>query len=142
MNYYAQFTPAEEGGFNITFRDLDCVHTCGDDYDQSFIMAEDGVLAALSIYADMGQKIPLPTPKQDGEVAIAIDICTVAKILLHNALVERGTSKTYVAKCLGISPQAFGRFTDFYRKTKVENIEKALKVLDLALNLNLSPLNA
>ena len=42
MYYPAKFTPAEEGGYIVTFRDIPEAITQGDDMTEAVEMAEDG----------------------------------------------------------------------------------------------------
>ena len=65
--YPAQFTPAEEGGFVVIFRDIPEAVTQGDDFDEAEKMAKDVLLSAIELYREENRPIPQPSEPQDGE---------------------------------------------------------------------------
>lgn len=139
MHYYATFTKNENGGYFVEFRDLDKAYTQGDDFDDALMMAKDVLLTAFAIYVKQGEPIPLPSPKQGDEVAVFVDLCTVAKILFHNKRLKSDVTNAELARRLNIAPQNVPRFTDFFLKTKIEKLEQAFNALGYELSLSVTP---
>ncbi len=59
--YPAVFTPEKEGGYSITFPDLEGCYTCGDSLADSLMMAEDALALVLYGYETDGRAIPAPS---------------------------------------------------------------------------------
>ena len=59
--YPAIFTPEEDGGFSITFPDLEGCYTCGDSLEDGIEMAEDALALVLYGYEKDGRPIPAPS---------------------------------------------------------------------------------
>ncbi len=141
MYYYAQFEKDERGGYFVEFKDIQWAYTQGDDFDDAMEMAKDILLVSFELHNEKGIKIPLPRKKQGQEIAVTIDACSYAKVLLHNAMLEQGVNNVELAKLLKITPQAVGRLFNFAHKSKIEKIEQALNVLGYDLNLTVSKKN-
>lgn len=59
--YPAIFTPEKEGGFSISFPDIEGCYTCSDDLEEGLKMANDALSLMLVSIEDDGDNIPLPT---------------------------------------------------------------------------------
>ncbi len=91
--YPAVFTPEKEGGYSITFPDLEGCYTCGDNLPDSLMMAEDALALVLYGYEADGRAIPSPStaaniPLADGEFVnfIACDTLTYRKMYNNKAV--------------------------------------------------------
>lgn len=60
-SYPAIFTPEENGGYSVTFPDLEGCYTCGDDMTESIMMAEDVLAYTLYSYERDKKEIPFPS---------------------------------------------------------------------------------
>ena len=67
MYYPAKFTPAEEGGYVVTFRDIPEAITQGDDMTEAVEMAEDVLQSAMDFYFEDQRPAPLPSAPEEGE---------------------------------------------------------------------------
>ncbi len=65
--YPAQFTPAEKGGYVVTFLDIPETMTCGDDLTHAREMAADALLTATDFYFEDARAVPPPSDIQAGE---------------------------------------------------------------------------
>ena len=67
--YPAVFTEEKEGGYSVTFPDLEGCYTCGDDLEEAIKMSEDVLALTLVCYEDEHREIPAPSAR----TAIALD---------------------------------------------------------------------
>ena len=93
MYYPAQFTPAKEGGFVVTFRDLPEAITQGDNLTEAREMAVDVLLSTINFYLEEKYPVPLPSQAQEGEQLIKLPTAISAKVLLLNKMLNQGISK-------------------------------------------------
>lgn len=63
--YPAIFTPEDDGGFSVSFPDLEGCHTCGDDMADALTMAEDALALVLYGYEKDGRPIPSPSDEKN-----------------------------------------------------------------------------
>lgn len=69
----AVFTPEPEGGYSVSFPDLDGCYTCGETLTESFEMANDVLALTLYGYEKDQKAVPSPgnpekMPHKDGEI--------------------------------------------------------------------------
>ena len=69
--YYAIFNPAEEGGFCVTFPDLQGAITEGDSFGEALFMARDCLTTYLS--GEPLDTVPQPSTKEEIERVAASD---------------------------------------------------------------------
>lgn len=93
MFYPAQFEPAEEGGFNVTFRDIPEAITCGDNYEDAIFMAQDALITAMDFYFEDRRAVPAPSKARKGDVMIELPDSIYANVLLHNTNLEKEEDK-------------------------------------------------
>lgn len=67
--YPAVFTPEEDGGYSVVFRDLEGCFTCGDDLADALFMAEDAL--ALILYGYESDSKVIPTPSAPSSITIS-----------------------------------------------------------------------
>lgn len=65
--YPAVFTSEEEGGYSVSFPDLEGCYTCGDNLQDAIFMAGDALALALSDYEEEGAEKPKPSKLEDME---------------------------------------------------------------------------
>lgn len=96
--YPAIFHKAEEGGFWITFPDIDGCTTQGEDIADGLKMAEDALALMLTDYEDAHRDIPVPSPINDltleaGDFTSYISCdTTLYRRLLNNVAVKKTLS--------------------------------------------------
>lgn len=135
MYYPAQFTPAEEGGFVVTFRDLPEAITQGDDKTEAREMAADVLLSTMDFYFDDKRPVPLPSKPQKGEELVELPAAVYAKVLLLNEMLAQGISNVELARRLGTRPQEVQRIINLHHNTKIDTISAALHELGKRLTL-------
>ena len=70
--YPANFTPAEEGGFVITFPDVPEVVTQGETIEQCIEEASDALEEAIIGRINAGEELPTPSKAEAGQHLISI----------------------------------------------------------------------
>lgn len=73
LNYPVTLTPAEEGGFVITFADVPEAITQAKDKSEAILRARDALESALEIYIDDRKSLPIPSTASKGQLVTSID---------------------------------------------------------------------
>lgn len=63
--YPAVFRKSEDGGYEVSFPDIEGCLTCGDDLPESISMAEDALALMLYEIEEEGKEIPTPSKRHD-----------------------------------------------------------------------------
>lgn len=135
MKYPATFTPAEEGGFVITFRDIPEAITQGDDEAEAVFMARDVLREAMGVYFDEKRAVPAPSKPQKGERLIDLPLSVAAKVHLLNAMLAQDVAPSELARRLGTTRQEVNRLTDLEHATKIDRIAEAMSAMGRELDL-------
>lgn len=135
MKYPATFTPAEEGGFVVTFRDIPEAITQGDNEGEALEMARDVLVTVMDFYFEDRRQVPAPSAAQQDERLIALPVSVSAKVLLLNAMLERQVRPADLARLMGIKPQEVTRLLDLGHSTKIDTVADALASLGLELDV-------
>jgi antitoxin HicB len=135
--YPARFTPEEENGFSVTFRDLPEANAFGDDLEQTLLAATYGLALALEFRIRDDEPWPEPSPVLADERLITLPVLIEAKLALMRRMHETGTTKVGLARLLGISEGAVRRLLRFDHRSHIGQIEAALDKLGSRLDLRL-----
>jgi antitoxin HicB len=135
MKYPATFTPADEGGFVVTFRDIPEAITQGDDEAEALDMAADVLLSSMEFYFEDKRQVPPPSKPEAGERLIALPLSVAAKILLLNRMIERNVRAADLARMMGIKPQEVNRLIDLNHSTKIDTLALAMLAMGCELEL-------
>jgi len=135
MKYPAIFTPADEGGFVVTFRDIPEAITQGDDEAEALAMAADALLTSMDFYFEDRRPVPAPSALEDGERLIDLPLSTSAKVLLLNEMLAQKVRPADLARLMDIKPQEVNRLIDLGHATKIDTLAAAFKALGRELDL-------
>jgi antitoxin HicB len=135
MKYPANFAPAEEGGFVVTFRDIPEAITQGDTEAEAIEMAEDALLTAMDFYFEDDRTVPAPSKARAGERLIALPLSVSAKVLLLNTMIERQVRPSELARLMGVKPQEVNRIIDLGHTTKIDTVADAMSALGRELDV-------
>ncbi len=136
MKYPALFEPAEEGGFVITFPDVEGAITQGDDEQDAREMARDALITMLAHCIRHGKPILPPSqPKGRKYRMIELPAFVALKTELYMAFQESGIRKAEFARRLGIPKTTVDRLFDFKNHTRLEQIEAAFAALGKRLSI-------
>ena len=135
LKYPANFEPAEEGGFVITFPDIPEAITQGEDEEDARRRASDALESALDFYFEAPRPIPAPSKPKRGQRLIELSASLSAKVLLLNEMVSQKIRPAELARRLKVTPQEVTRLTSLHHTTKIDGIAAALKALGKTLEM-------
>lgn len=123
----------DQGGLFVRFPDLPEALTGGGDREEALAMAEDCLVAALSLYVCHGEDVPAPSPIHDSQVPVTVPALIAAKLDLNASIRRQRLSKTDLSARLGLSPSAVSRLTDLRQRSSFERIKTALQAVGRGL---------
>lgn len=129
FQYAVLLSPAEEGGYVVTCRDLPELVTQGDSVEDALEQASDAMDEVFATYLTEGLDFPEPTKARRRERMVAPPLETVAKAALYVAMRRAGISKVQLAKRLGVDEKEVRRLLDPHYGSKLPRIAKAISVL-------------
>jgi len=125
--YPANFTPADEGGFVITFPDVPEVVTQGETIDNCVEEASDALEEAIIGRINLGEAIPVPSAPQHGQYAIPLPAPSALKAALYEEIRAQGRTKVQMAADLGIDEKEIRRLLDPHHPSKLPRIAEILE---------------
>ena len=135
MNYPVRLSPAEEGGFIVTFRDIPEALTQGDSEGEALEMAKQALITAMDFYFEDKKSVPRPSALEDGEQLVELPPSLASKVLLLNEMVIQKVTASELARRMGTIPQEVNRIIDLHYTTKIDRVAQALRVLGKRLEL-------
>lgn len=127
--YPVILTPAEEGGFIVTFPDVPEAITQGDSREEALTEAADALDCAMGFYVEGREPIPTPSPIEPGQDAVVLPALTAAKLALYTEMRAQGVNNTALAQRLGVSETVVRRLIHPDHRSKIERVEQALALL-------------
>lgn len=138
MNYPVKLSPAEEGGFVVTFRDIPEAITQGDSQEEALEMAKDALITAMDFYFEDKRSVPSPSALENGEQFVELPPSLASKVLLLNEMVNQKVTASDLARRMGTIPQEVNRIIDLHYITKIDRIAQALSALGKRLELGVA----
>lgn len=129
FQYAVLLTPAEEGGYVVTCRDLPELVTQGETVEDALEQAADAMDEVFATYLTEGADFPQPSKAKRREHLVAPPAETVAKAALYVAMRQAGISKVQLAKRLGVDEKEVRRLLDPHYGSKLPRIAKAISLL-------------
>ena len=120
----------EEGeGFLVTFPDVPEAITGAQTREESLVLAEDALVAALAMYVQGGEDVPSPSPAADGQELVAVPPIAAAKLALYTALRTQGITWAAFADRLGLSESAVCKLLNPDQYSHISQVVKALRAV-------------
>jgi len=138
MRYPVTFTPADEGGFTVTFRDIPEAISQGDTREEALAEAAGALLTAMDFYFEDRKQVPLPSKLKAGEELVELPASAWAKVLLLNEMIKQKVRPTDLARLLETSPQEVNRLIDLHHATKIDAVSRAISVLGRRMEVSLA----
>ena len=139
FEYPVLLTPAEEGGFVVTCRDLPQLVTQGEDEPDALLQAADAMDELFATYMLGAIEFPAPSKPRRREHLVSPPAETTAKAALYVAMRQAGISKTQLAKRLGVDEKEVRRLLDPHYGSKLPRIAHAISLLGQRLVVGLEP---
>jgi antitoxin HicB len=135
LRYPANFEPAEEGGFVVTFPDIPEAITQGEEIEDTMRHAADVLESALDFYLESERPIPKPSRPKRGQYMVELPASVSAKVLLLNEMIAQKVRPAELARRLQVTPQEVTRLINPRHKSKIDGIAVALKALGKTLEI-------
>jgi len=125
--YPAEFTPAIEGGFVVTFPDVPDAITQGETIPDCIEDATDALDEAISGRINSKLDIPTASSAKPGQYLISVPMQTALKAALYEEVTKLGWSKVGMAARLRVDEREVRRLLDPYHPTKLPRIAEILQ---------------
>ena len=135
MEYPLVIEPDDNGTLLVTCPDLPEVTTFGEDEADALQRAGDAIEEALAARMARHESIPAPSPLR-GRKAAVLPPLTVAKVGLYQAMREAGIGKAELGRRLGWHGPQIDRLLDLRHRSKIEQIDRALRAVGKVLVLS------
>ena len=137
FEYAVTLTPAEEGGFVVTCRDLPQLVTQGEDVADALAEASDAMDEVFAAYMQGKLDFPASSKARRGEHLVAPPAVTVAKAALCVAMKEAHITNVQLARQLGVDEKEVRRLLDLHYASKLPRIAQAVAMLGKRLVIGL-----
>ena len=131
--YPCILSPEADGGFSVSFPDVEGANTGGATREEALSMAEDALVAALGAYHRLRREVPLPSPIGEGQEAIRLEPIAAAKIALGTAMRQQGLSNIGLAKALGVTESAVRKLLNPDHRSHISTVDRALQAVGRSL---------
>ncbi|MDE1150662.1 MAG: type II toxin-antitoxin system HicB family antitoxin [Azospirillaceae bacterium] len=125
----------EEGGVHIaSVPDLPGVHDQGDSMDEAVARLSDAAVVMIGEMIEDGDDIPDPSPVNDGK-SIVIPSLVWAKVLLYRAMKAKGWRRADLQRAMDVDKTTVARLLNVHHASRMDQIDQALAVLGVDLEL-------
>jgi antitoxin HicB len=139
MQFSARLAPNGEGGFIVTFPDVDDALTEGASREEALVNAADALEVALLGRMKDGEGIPIPSGGGEGVAMVPLSAQIAAKVAFYTAFRESGLSRSALARRLGKDEAEVRRMLDPHHATKLPALDEAIRALGRRLTIELEP---
>ena len=126
--YPVSLEPDENGTVLATCPDLPELTTWGEDEGDALQRAADAIEEALAARIAHRDDIPEPSAAR-GRPVPSLPPLTVAKVALYRAALTSGVTKAELGRRLGWHAPQVDRLFDLRHRSKIEQIDQALRIL-------------
>lgn len=116
----------------VEFPDAPGVYSIGDTEEEALLNAVDALETAFHYLMLERKPVPLASTL-NGRHGVIVPVLTSAKVALHNAMLSNGVRKADLARRLNIAPTLVDRLLSLKHKSRIEQVESALALLDVKL---------
>jgi antitoxin HicB len=127
LSYPITVSPDSNSTLLVGFPDIPHANSLGDDREEALVNAVEALEAAIELYFDKGQ--PVPLPRADVETCDAVSLSGVAssKVQLWNDMLAKKVDKAELARLLGVQLSRVDKLFDLTDTTSDDLVEKAAK---------------
>ena len=135
--YPARLEPDEDGRLVVHFPDLPEALTDGADETEALAEASDCLSEALAGRIHRTEKLPTPSPFQQGFYAVEPEPTIALKAALYEGLKTRRMTVAELAQRLTINERDAARLIDPKARTPLTKLEPALSALGYAIGIEI-----
>lgn len=125
LTYPVELNRDDNGTILVTFPDVPGAITFGEDQEDTLEHAVDALETILLARMLDRKDIPAPSPA-GGRPTVRPTLLATLKIMLYQAMQERGWRKADLARALGVNPRQVDRLLDLRHASTVKQLEHAL----------------
>lgn len=123
--------------YMASFPDIPEALTCGDNYEDALLQAQDALLTAFEFYFEDQRSVPLPSPAL-GRDTVSVPASVWVKVLVLNTMLEQRISQAELAKRMGTRKQEMQRVINLGHNTKIDTLNRALEVMGKRLQVSVN----
>jgi antitoxin HicB len=133
MRYALDLTPDDNNTLLVTSREFPGA-TFGDDVEDALRHGLDLVESVLMW--KIAEREPIAPPRAQGLHYVELPALTVAKVKLHNAMLEQNLRKADLVRMLGWKPTQVDRLLDLRHASRLDQLEQAFRALGKRLDIS------
>ncbi len=136
MWYPVQLEPDTNGTMLVSFPDFPEAHTFGEDSEDALLRAVDALETVIQGY--MADRRPVPSASPGYDRGVQLPTQAAVKVLLYQAMLEKGVSKSKLARDLHWHRPQVDRLLDLRHASRLDHIDAALEELDARLEVTVT----
>ncbi len=136
MWYPIELVPDTNGTILVSFPDFPEAHTFGEDNEDALLRAVDALETVIQGY--MADRRPIPSPSPGYDTSVQLSTQAAVKVLLYQAMLEKGVSKSKLARDLHWHRPQVDRLLDLRHASRLDHIDAALEELDTRLEVTVA----
>ncbi len=136
MWYPVELESDTNGTMLVSFPDFPEAHTFGEDSDDALLRAVDALETVIQGY--MADRRPIPAPSQGYDRSVQLPTQAIVKVLLYQVMLEKGISKSKLARDLHWHRPQIDRLLDLRHASRLDHIDAALEELDARLEVTVA----
>ncbi len=133
MWYPVKLTRDTNGTVLVSFPDFPEAHTFGEDDEDALLRAIDALETVIQGY--MADRRPIPSPSTRHKYGVQLPTQVAIKVLLYQAMLEKGVSKSKLARVLHLHRPQIDRLLDLRHASRLDHIDAALQELNAHLEV-------
>jgi len=134
MRYRVTLTPTADGNLIAELPDFPGVFSQGANREEALAMVLDAALTMCAQHILDKDSIPAASKTARKDDSIELPPLAVAKVAIHNAMVEQGVSQLALAERLHTDAKSVRRLLDLDHKSKWDHLERALASLGYVIH--------
>lgn len=135
MEYPVKLQKDDNDTILVTSPDFPELVTFGDDREDALSYAVGAFEEAIA--ARMAYDKDIPTPSK-GNPRVRLPVVTAAKVLLYQAMREKGVTKAELTRRMGIPRQQGTRLLNLNHETKLSQLERAFAAIGEDIEISLA----
>ncbi len=136
MWYPVKLTRDTNGTILVDFPDFPEAHTFGEDHQDALLRGIDALETVIQGY--MADRKAIPSPSSGYKYGVQLSTQATIKVLLYRAMLEKGVSKSKLARDLHWHRPQVDRLLDLKHASRLDHIDAALQELDARLEITVA----